>query len=101
MHTDLVISEKDLQYFQHISKQFPSIESALSEIINLRAILGLPKGTEHFVSDIHGEYESFLHVLKTASGVIKRKLDVAFGVSISDAEKRQLATLISYPEQKL
>lgn len=101
MHTDSVISKQDLQYFQHISKQFPSIESAVSEIINLRAILGLPKGTEHFVSDIHGEYESFLHVLKTASGVIKRKLDIAFGPTISDSEKRQLATLISYPEQKL
>lgn len=83
-----------------MSKQYPSISSASSEIINLQAILNLPKGTEHFISDVHGEYESFTHMLKNASGVIKRKIDDVFGTSLRECDKK-LATLIYYPEQKL
>lgn len=94
-------TDKDRRYLASLAKQFPTIDSAITEIINLRAILALPKGTEHFVSDIHGEYEGFLHVLRTASGVIRRKIDDVFGESLTSDEKRSLATLIYYPEQKL
>ena len=68
-------NEKDINYLKLLSRQYPTIASASTEIINLQAILNLPKGTEHFMSDIHGEYESFNHVLKNGSGVIKRKID--------------------------
>ncbi|MCS4465810.1 fructose-1,6-bisphosphatase [Clostridium botulinum] len=70
---NLHIIKDNLRYLKLLSKQYPSISSASSEIINLQAILNLPKGTEHFISDVHGEYESFTHMLKNASGVIKRK----------------------------
>jgi len=92
--------EQDLKYLQLLSKQYPNIPSASTEIIHLEAILNLPKGTEHFISDIHGEYESFTHMLKNASGVIKRKIDEDFP-TLSQAEKASLATLVYYPEQKL
>ena len=90
-----------LKYLKLLSKQYPNINSASSEIINLSAILNLPKGTEHFLSDIHGEYQAFSHVLRNASGVIKNHINSIFGVSLSESEKRSLATLIYYPEQKL
>lgn len=93
--------EKDLHYLKLLAKQYPTISKASSEIINLQSILNLPKGTEHFISDIHGEYESFTHMLKNASGVIKRKIDDAFGNTLRESEKATLATLIYYPEQKL
>lgn len=93
--------EKNLKYLQLLSKQYPNIASACTEIINLEAILNLPKGTEHFLSDIHGEYEAFTHVLKNASGVIKRKIDDIFGTSLRESEKKDLCTLIYYPEQKI
>lgn len=93
--------EKNLKYLKLLSRQYPNIASACTEIINLQAILNLPKGTEHFLSDIHGEYEAFTHVLRNASGVIKRKIDDIFGNSLRDSEKRDLATLIYYPEQKI
>jgi len=92
--------EQDLKYLQLLSKQYPNIPSASTEIIHLEAILNLPKGTEHFISDIHGEYESFTHMLKNASGVINRKLDEDIP-TISQAAKASLATLVYYPEQKL
>ncbi len=92
--------EQDLRYLQLLSKQYPNIASASTEIIHLEAILNLPKGTEHFISDIHGEYESFTHMLKNASGVIKRKIDEDFP-TLSQSEKANLATLVYYPEQKL
>jgi fructose-1,6-bisphosphatase-3 len=92
--------ERDLRYLNLLSKQYPNIPSASTEIIHLEAILNLPKGTEHFISDIHGEYESFTHMLKNASGVIKRKIDEDFP-ALSQAEKASLATLVYYPEQKL
>ncbi|EJP6473623.1 fructose-1,6-bisphosphatase [Clostridium botulinum] len=98
---NLHIIKDNLRYLKLLSKQYPRISSASSEIINLQAILNLPKGTEHFISDVHGEYESFTHMLKNASGVIKRKIDDVFGTSLRECDKRNLATLIYYPEQKL
>ena len=93
--------EKELKYLKILSKQYPSISKASTEIINLEAILNLPKGTEHFISDIHGEYEAFVHVLKNGSGVIKRKIEELFSSTIRECEKKTLATLVYYPEQKL
>mgnify|MGYP000874563639 CR=1 FL=1 len=93
--------EKDMRYLQLLSQSFPTIAEASTEIINLQAILNLPKGTEHFLADIHGEYEAFLHVLKNASGNIKRKVNELFGNTLREQEKRELCSLIYYPEQKL
>lgn len=90
-----------LKYLKLLSKQYSSISKASAEIINLKAILNLPKGTEHFLSDIHGEYEPFVHVLKNASGVVKRKIEELFGNSMIESERRRLATIVYYPEQKL
>ena len=90
-----------IKYLELLSQKYPNIGSAATEIINLEAILNLPKGTEHFLSDIHGEYEPFIHVLKNGSGVIKRKIEDIFGKSLMDSEKKSLATLVYYPEQKL
>ncbi len=94
-------TEANLRYLNLLAKQYPTIDSACNEIINLKAILGLPKGTEHFISDIHGEYEQFIHILKNASGVIKRKIEDIFGDSLTTKEKKTIATLIYYPEQKI
>ncbi len=93
--------QKDLKYLQLLSRSFPSIADASTEIINLEAILQLPKGTEHFLADIHGEAEAFQHVLKNASGTIKRKVDEIFGQTMRKTEKRDLCTLIYYPKEKL
>ena len=92
---------RDIKYLELLSKSFPTISSASSEIINLEAILNLPKGTEHFLTDIHGEYDAFQHVLRNASGVIKRKVDELFGTQLVDSEKKELCSLIYYPEKKL
>ncbi len=91
----------EMKYLQLLSQSYSNINRASSEIVNLKAILNLPKGTEHFVSDIHGELESFRHVLKNASGVIKNHIEDIFGATLREAEKKSLATLIYYPEQKL
>lgn len=93
--------EQDLRYLDLLSLSFPTIADASTEIINLQAILHLPKGTEHFMADIHGEDEAFQHVLKNASGNIKRKVNELFGNSLRESEKCELCTLIYYPEQKL
>lgn len=93
--------EKDLRYLQLLAKTFPTVAEASTEIINLQAILNLPKATEHFLADLHGEYEAFQHVLKNASGNIKRKVNELFGITLRETEKRDLCTLIYYPEQKL
>ena len=93
--------EQNMRYLQLLSQSFPTIAEASTEIINLQAILNLPKGTEHFLADIHGEYEAFLHVLKNASGNIKRKVNELFGNTLREQEKRELCSLIYYPEQKL
>ncbi len=91
----------DMRYLELLSSQFPTIADASTEIINLEAILNLPKGTEHFMTDIHGEYEAFLHALKNGSGSIKRKIEEVFDYSISSSTKKDLCTLIYYPEEKL
>jgi fructose-1,6-bisphosphatase-3 len=93
--------DNELKYLKLLSNQYPTIAAACTEIINLQAILNLHKGTEHFLSDIHGEYEPFNHVLKNASGVIKRKINDLFGKSLGEKDIKSLATLIYYPEQKL
>ena len=93
--------EKDLHYLQLLSQSFPNVAEASTEIINLQAILNLPKGTEHFLADLHGENEAFQHVIKNASGNIKRKVNELFGNEMRESEKRELCTLIYYPEQKL
>ena len=91
----------DLRYLQLLSRSFPTIADASTEIINLEAILNLPKGTEHFLTDIHGEYEAFQHVLKNGSGAVKRKVNEIFGHTLREIEKKELCTLIYYPEEKL
>ena len=90
-----------LKYLKLLSKQYSTKSKASAEIINLKAILNLPKGTEHFLSDIHGEYEPFVHVLKNASGVVKRKIEELFGNTMIECERKRLATIVYYPEQKL
>ena len=92
---------QQLRYLELLARQYPTIQAASTEIINLSAILNLPKGTEHFLSDIHGEYEAFLHVLKNGSGSIRRKIDEIFGDTLLDTERRHPGYLIYYPEQKL
>lgn len=94
-------SKEELKYLSILAEKFPTIQSVCTEIINLEAILNLPKGTEHFLSDLHGEYESFLHILKNASGVIKTKIDEIFKNVMTQDERRRLATLIYYPKEKL
>ncbi|MBE6249771.1 MAG: fructose-1,6-bisphosphatase [Prevotella sp.] len=91
----------DMHYLQLLSTSFPTIATAATEIINLEAILNLPKGTEHFLADLHGESQAFQHVLKNASGNIRRKVSELFKGDIRETERRELCTLIYYPEQKL
>lgn len=95
------IFNMDKKYLTLLAKKFPTIDSAVSEIVNLSAIRSLPKGTEYFFSDIHGEYEAFLHMLKSASGMIKNKIDITLGKTVSSAEREELAFLIYYPDKKL
>ena len=95
------MKEKDNQVLRVLAKQYPSIAAASTEIINLQSIMNLPKGTEHFLTDIHGEYEQFNHVLKNGSGSVRKKIDEEFGNTISSRDKKSLATLIYYPEEKL
>ena len=91
----------ELKYLKSLANQYPNIAAASTEIINLQAILNLPKGTEHFLTDIHGEYEQFNHVLKNGSGAIRRQIDEEFGNTLSNKDKKSLATLIYYPQEKL
>src|SRR5574344_283357 len=86
--------KKDLRYLQLLSQSYPTIADASTEIINLEAILNLPKPTEHFISDPHGESEAFNHVLKNASGYVKRKVEELFGENLSKKEKRDICILI-------
>ena len=96
-----VDSELDMKYLRLLSSRYPTISKASTEIINLDAILNLPKGTEHFLSDIHGEHEPFIHVLKNGSGVVRRKIDELFSDTMMESEKSTLATLVYYPNSKL
>ena len=97
----LTFSEEELRYLRLLSKQYPTVQSASREIIKLRSILNLPKETEHFMSDIHGEYEAFLHILNSCSGEVRNKIDEHFGDSLTSQEKRELATLVHYPGEKM
>ncbi len=94
-------TEETLDFLRLLAKQFPSIQSVCTEIINLEAILDLPKGTEHFISDLHGEYEAVAHILNNASGVIREKIDLLYADTVSEEERSKLATLIYYPHHKL
>ena len=95
------MDELELRYIKSLAKQYPTIAAASTEIVNLSSILNLPKGTEHFLTDIHGEYEQFNHVLKNGSGSVRRKIDEEFGNTLSNKDKKSLATLIYYPNEKL
>ena len=93
--------KRDLKYLRLLAKSFPTEQSACTEIINLEAILNLPKGTEHFICDLHGENEAFEHVLRNGSGVIRQKVEMIFGATLTESEIRELCTLIYYPEDKI
>jgi len=91
----------DLSYLTLLSKQYPTVDAVSTEIVNLSAIINLPKGTEHFMADIHGEHEAFSHVMRNASGVVKRKINDTFGDTLTEAQKKELATLVYYPREKI
>ncbi len=91
----------NLNYIELLSQQYKNENSVISEIVNLQATVNLPKGTEHFLSDIHGEYDAFHHIIKNASGAIKMYIDDIFGISMSKEDKKNLALLIYYPEERL
>ncbi len=91
----------ETRYLERLSDLYPTIAAASTEVINLQSILNLPKGTEHFLTDVHGEYEAFSHVLKNGSGSVRRKIDDVFGNTMSIRDKRSLATLIYYPKQRM
>ena len=97
----MIFMNYDIDYLTLLAQQYPTVKSASTEIIRLQSRQKLPKLTEHFMSDIHGEYESFLHILKNASGVIKDKITSIYGRTLSKHAREILATLIYYPEQKL
>ena len=89
------------RYLRLLSEKFPNAQAVITEIINLRAILSLPKGTEHFVSDLHGESMAFIHMIKNASGVVRKKVDEVFGDTMPEEEKRALCALIYYPDERI
>ena len=101
MKPTAAFSPQRLEYLKLLARQYPNVQSACTEIINLRAIQNLPKGTEHFLSDVHGEYEAFQHILNSASGVVRVKIDELLGATVPRSDRDQLATLIYYPEEKL
>ena len=101
MSSKALFTPEELHYLHLLAKQFPTVQAASTEIINLQAIMNLPKGTEHFISDIHGEYEAFQHILNSCSGVVKEKLDELYGTSLSRHDRDELATLIYYPREKM
>lgn len=96
-----MLDNERLHYLEQLSELYPSISRASAEIINLQSILNLPKGTEHFISDIHGEYDAFSHVLRNGSGAVRKKIDDVFGHTLSSGDKLTLATLIYYPREKM
>ena len=95
------MKKEELRYLKRLGELYPTIGKASTEIINLQSILNLPKGTEHFMSDLHGEYEAFSHVLRNGSGAVRKKIDDVFGHTLSNSDKRSLATLIYYPREKM
>ena len=101
MDNKRIFTPEQLHYLRLLSKQYPTVQSAGTEIIRLQAILNLPKGTEHFMSDIHGEHEAFLHILTSGSGEVKEKLEELFGNAMTQRDRNDLATLIYYPQAKI
>ena len=101
MENKLSFTDNELQYLRLLAKQFPTVQAASTEIIHLRSILNLPKETEHFMSDIHGEYEAFLHILNSCSGEVRNKIEEHFGNDLTEEEKNHLATLVHYPKAKM
>ena len=101
MKQKTTFSPSELHYLRLLAKQYPTLQAASNEAIRLEAILNLPKGTEHFMSDIHGEHEAFLHILNSSSGEVKEKLNEFFAMQMSREERNDLATLIYYPEAKM
>ena len=101
MNVSRTFTPQDLRYLNMLSRQYPTVQAASTEIINLQAIMNLPKGTEHFISDVHGEHEAFLHILNSCSGVVRDKLDGLYATTLPSSERAQLATLIYYAEEKL
>ncbi len=95
------MSDLQTRYLERLAELYPTIAAASTEVINLEAILNLPKGTEHFLTDIHGEYEAFSHVLRNGSGAVRRKVNDVFGNTLSSQDKQSLATLIYYPREKM
>ena len=95
------MEKQRLHYYEQLAELYPTIGKASTEIINLQSILYLPKGTEHFLSDIHGEFKAFSHVLRNGSGAVRKKIDDVFGHTLSTADKMSLATLIYYPQKKI
>lgn len=95
------MKELEARYLERLSELYPTIARASTEIINLQSILNLPKGTEHFITDVHGEYEAFSHVLKNGSGAVRRKINEVFGNTLTNKDKQTLATLIYYPKEKM
>ena len=101
MDNRTTLSSERIAYLQLLAQQYPNVQAASTEIIKLRTILDLPKGTEHFMSDIHGEYDAFLHILNSCSGEVKEKIKDVFGNTISQRDRNDLATLIYYPKSKM
>ena len=95
------MNDMELKYLKSLAENYPTVASATTEIINTHAILNLPKGTEHFITDLHGEYEQVLHTLRTGSGAIRGKIEDVFGCSITNRDKKRLAALIYYPDRKI
>ena len=101
MKEEFGMTGEQLRYLERLAELYPTIGIASTEIINLQSIMNLPKGTEHFLSDLHGEYAAFSHVLRNGSGAVRKKIDDVFGHTLSNADKRALATLIYYPKEKI
>ena len=101
MNPTRTYTPEELRYLKMLSRQYPTVRAAGTEIINLQAIMNLPKGCEHFISDVHGEYEAFLHILNSCSGVVRERLDFLYQDTMPRAKLDQLATLIYYPEEKM
>ena len=90
-----------MKYLKELAVRYPNVAAASTEIINLQAILHLPKGTEHYVSDVHGEYEKFSHIIRNGSGAIRSRIEDEFGNTLTTKQKKNLASVIYYPEQKM
>ena len=101
MRTETEEIRDNLKYLSLLARDYPSQAAAASEIISTQALLKLPKGTEHFMSDLHGENEAFVHILNSASGVIREKVDIVLGDTVPEGTRAELATLIYYPSEKL